>query len=68
MRTGNKISTLVIFFMAFTLVLAGCGSGGSGDGATGGTIDITFATGGVGGPMHTIGSAICTVWTDSLKM
>ena len=70
MRIRKKISSLVIFLMVFGLVLAGCGSGGSGSGDagdTGGKIDITFATGGVGGPMHTIGSAICTVWTDSLE-
>lgn len=68
MKINKKLTLLILFIMVFSLAVSGCGGNNDTSGEAGGgeTAEITFATGGAGGPMHTIGSAICTVWNDNL--
>ena len=62
---------LLVLLMAVILVLTACtqptdGGNGEGEGDVAEIVEVTFVTGGAGGPMHTIGGAICNVWNENL--
>lgn len=68
---ARKFFALILLITVFAVALAGCGgendSKGSKPAVTeDGNYELTFATGGTGGPMHVIGSAIASVWNKQL--
>jgi len=63
MKAGKRFLILVLCVL-IAYSLSGCGDSES---AKGQNVELTFATGGAGGPMHVIGSAICSLWNDKVE-
>lgn len=66
MKVSKKITFLILCIIAVSIVLSGCGGEASSSGEKK-TTELTFASGGAGGPMHVIASALCTVWNENIE-